>query len=60
VLVTPSRRHPLIPIKADIANAVMFLFSPAASWINGSVMVRLSSPVLIVQLLEPTGIDQLI
>ncbi|GFZ48642.1 Peroxisomal 2,4-dienoyl-CoA reductase SPS19 [Saitozyma sp. JCM 24511] len=23
----------------DIANAVMFLFSPAASWINGSVMV---------------------
>jgi NAD(P)-dependent dehydrogenase (short-subunit alcohol dehydrogenase family) len=42
--------RPLIPIEADIANAVMFLFSPAASWINGSVMVRLCVSVRFMQL----------
>jgi peroxisomal 2,4-dienoyl-CoA reductase len=44
--------RPLIPIEADIANAVMFLFSPAASWINGSVMVRLCVSVRFMQLWE--------
>ena len=53
---------------ADIANAALFLFSPAASWITGTVMVvdggqnHLQSSMLPYpeSLLDPSSVKDLI
>lgn len=40
----------------DIANMAVYLFSPAANWITGSVMVRFFLPTpLNEELIEPGG-----